>query len=109
MSEIIPSDTPFRKLYLTLIVVVSGLNIELCILTEALVQSFTVILVSEIGDKTFLIAAIMATRHPRLTVFSGAFASLLVMSVLSAAMGKVILGLIPAVSRCRNCSPYCGL
>lgn len=61
-------------------------------------QSFTLILVSEIGDKTFLIAAIMATRHPRLTVFSGAFASLLVMSVLSAAMGKVILGLIPAVS-----------
>lgn len=40
----------------------------------------------------------MATRHPRLTVFSGAFASLLVMSVLSAAMGKVVLGLIPAVS-----------
>jgi len=65
-------------------------------------QSFTLILVSEIGDKTFLIAAIMATRHPRLTVFSGAFASLLVMSVLSAAMGKVILGLIPAVSRSRE-------
>jgi len=61
-------------------------------------QSFTLILVSEIGDKTFLIAAIMATRHPRMTVFGGAFASLLVMSVLSAAMGKVILGLIPAVS-----------
>lgn len=51
-----------------------------------------------IGDKTFLIAAIMATRHPRMTVFGGAFASLMVMSILSAAMGRVILGLIPAVS-----------
>jgi len=67
-------------------------------------QSFTLILVSEIGDKTFLIAAIMATRHPRMTVFGGAFASLLVMSVLSAAMGKVILGLIPAVSMNRELS-----
>jgi len=50
------------------------------------------------GDKTFLIAAIMATRHPRITVFGGAFASLVVMSILSAALGKVILGLIPKVS-----------
>lgn len=49
------------------------------------------------GDKTFLIAAIMATRHPRLTVFGGAFGSLVVMSILSAAMGRVILGLVPKV------------
>lgn len=55
------------------------------------------IVVSEIGDKTFLIAAIMATRHPRMTVFAGAFASLVVMSMLSAALGRVILGLIPKV------------
>lgn len=50
------------------------------------------------GDKTFLIAAIMATRHARITVFLGAFGSLVVMSILSAALGKVILGLIPKVS-----------
>lgn len=55
------------------------------------------IVVSEIGDKTFLIAAIMATRHSRMTVFAGALASLVVMSILSAAMGRVILGLIPKV------------
>lgn len=65
---------------------------------DALVQAFVMIVVSEIGDKTFLIAAIMATRHPRITVFGGAFASLVVMSVLSAALGRVILGLIPKVS-----------
>jgi putative Ca2+/H+ antiporter (TMEM165/GDT1 family) len=50
-----------------------------------------------LGDKTFLIAAIMATRHPRITVFLGAFGSLVIMSILSAAMGKIILGLIPKV------------
>lgn len=61
----------------------------------ALWQSFIMIVVSEIGDKTFLIAAIMATRHPRITVFAGAFASLVIMSVLSAALGRVILGFIP--------------
>lgn len=50
------------------------------------------------GDKTFLIAAIMATRHARSTVFAGAFASLVLMSILSAALGRIILGLIPKVS-----------
>ncbi|KAK1926998.1 hypothetical protein DB88DRAFT_459113 [Papiliotrema laurentii] len=64
---------------------------------NAFFQAFVMIVVSEIGDKTFLIAAIMATRHPRITVFGGAFASLVVMSILSAALGKVILGLIPKV------------
>jgi putative Ca2+/H+ antiporter (TMEM165/GDT1 family) len=72
----------------------------------ALFNAFIMIVVSEIGmlahlplivaeltltgDKTFLIAAIMATRHPRITV---------IMSFLSAAMGRVILGLIPKVSQ----------
>jgi len=52
------------------------------------------IIVSEIGDKTFLIAAILSMRHPRLVVFAGAFSSLLVMSILSAAMGHVLPTLI---------------
>ncbi|EKD02828.1 hypothetical protein A1Q2_02903 [Trichosporon asahii var. asahii CBS 8904] len=39
----------------------------------------------------------MASRHSRTVVFAGAFASLVVMSVLSAALGKVILGFIPKV------------
>ena len=34
----------------------------------ALLKSFGVILASEIGDKTFFIAAIMAMRHPRAQV-----------------------------------------
>jgi putative Ca2+/H+ antiporter (TMEM165/GDT1 family) len=59
------------------------------------VQAFSMIIVSEIGDKTFLIAAILAMRHPRLLVFAGAFGSLVVMSILSAAMGHVLPTLIP--------------
>jgi len=74
MAEIVdPSDSQFR----------------------ALSQSFLMIIVSEIGDKTFLIAAILAMRHDRLVVFAGAFGSLVVMSILSAAVGHLLPTLIP--------------
>ncbi|KAJ8593652.1 UPF0016-domain-containing protein [Rhizopogon salebrosus TDB-379] len=62
---------------------------------EALVRSFMMIIFSEIGDKTFLIAAILAMRHPRLVVFAGAFGSLFVMSILSASLGHLLPTLIP--------------
>ncbi|TVY84058.1 GCR1-dependent translation factor [Lachnellula suecica] len=58
--------------------------------------SLTMILVSEIGDKTFLIAALMAMKHDRLLVFSAAFSALLVMTVLSAVLGHAVPTLIPA-------------
>ncbi|KZT61884.1 vacuole protein [Calocera cornea HHB12733] len=57
---------------------------------RALGQAFMMIIVSEIGDKTFLIAAILAMRHPRWTVFLGAFGSLVVMSILSAELGHLL-------------------
>lgn len=53
------------------------------------------IIVSEIGDKTFLIAAIMAMKHSRLVVFAAAFSSLAIMSVLSAFLGHVLPNLVP--------------
>ena len=53
------------------------------------------IIFSEIGDKTFLVAALMAMRHPRLLVFSAAFAALIVMTVLSAVLGHAVPTLIP--------------
>ena len=62
---------------------------------KALIQGFAMICASEIGDKTFLIAAILAMRHPRGVVFSGAFGALAVMSALSAALGHVLPSLIP--------------
>lgn len=48
-----------------------------------LISSFSMIVVSELGDKTFFIAAIMAMRHSRLIVFAGAITALGLMTVLS--------------------------
>lgn len=52
------------------------------------------ILVSEIGDKTFFIACLMAMRYNRLTVYIGALSALAVMTVLSAFLGVVVPQLI---------------
>ena len=56
------------------------------------VASLSVIVVSELGDKTFFIAAIMAMRHPRLVVFTGALLALVVMTVASLLLGSVFFG-----------------
>lgn len=57
--------------------------------------SLTMILFSEVGDKTFLIAALMAMKHDRLVVFSAAFSALITMTVLSAVLGHAVPTLIP--------------
>lgn len=48
------------------------------------------ITLSELGDKTFFIAAILAMRHPRRWVFVGATAALFTMTVLSVLIGQVV-------------------
>ena len=48
-----------------------------------------VILATEVGDRTFFIAAIMAMRHSRMAVWSGAAGALVVMTVLSTLVGHV--------------------
>ena len=55
--------------------------------THSFVATLSVIIVSELGDKTFFIAAIMAMRHSRATVFAGAMSALGVMHVMSAFFG----------------------
>lgn len=57
--------------------------------SRAFGESFMVILATEVGDRTFFIAAIMAMRHSRLIVWSGAAAALVVMTVLSTLVGHV--------------------
>lgn len=54
---------------------------------HAFVASLSVIIVSELGDKTFFIAAIMAMRHSRLVVYLGAIGALGFMTVMSAILG----------------------
>ena len=53
------------------------------------------ILATEIGDKTFFIAAVLSMRQQRSAVFAGAVLSLYVMTVLSSIMGLMLPKLIP--------------
>ena len=57
---------------------------------QGFVETFSVIVVSELGDKTFFIAAIMAMKHPRWTVFIGAISALGVMHVMSTFFGYAL-------------------
>jgi putative Ca2+/H+ antiporter (TMEM165/GDT1 family) len=48
------------------------------------------ITVSELGDKTFFIAAILAMRHPRRLVLIGAIAALAAMTIISVVAGQAV-------------------
>ncbi|HIK28179.1 MAG: TMEM165/GDT1 family protein [Oscillatoriaceae bacterium SKW80] len=61
----------------------------------AFTAGLLLITVSELGDKTFFIAVILATRHSRRLVFIGVIAALAAMTILSVLMGKVA-SLLPA-------------
>lgn len=62
---------------------------------SAFTAGLLLITISELGDKTFFIAAILATRHPRRLVFAGAIAALSLMTVLSVLFGQVATLLPP--------------
>jgi Ca2+/H+ antiporter, TMEM165/GDT1 family len=52
------------------------------------------ILATEFGDETFIVAALMAMRHPKLVVFVGAITALIVMTIISTALGFIVPNLI---------------
>lgn len=54
----------------------------------AFTAGLSLITVSELGDKTFFIAAILAMRHSRRLVFIGAIAALALMTILSVLVGQ---------------------
>ena len=62
---------------------------------HAFIASISVIVVSELGDKTFFIAAIMAMRHSRLIIYIGAMGALGTMTILSALLGNIVTKFIP--------------
>jgi putative Ca2+/H+ antiporter (TMEM165/GDT1 family) len=64
---------------------------------HAFIASISVIVVSEIGDKTFFIAAIMAMRHSRLIIYIGAMSALGAMTVLSALLGNIVTKFVPRI------------
>mmetsp|Transcript_20829 Transcript_20829/g.45148 ORF Transcript_20829/g.45148 Transcript_20829/m.45148 type:complete len:229 (-) Transcript_20829:28-714(-) len=64
-------------------------------LTAAFTTTTSMIVVSELGDKTFFIAALLAMRQDKRAVFVGAAGALVAMTILSAAMGLVLPTLLP--------------
>jgi Ca2+/H+ antiporter, TMEM165/GDT1 family len=61
----------------------------------AFLNSIAMIIVTELGDKTFFIAAILAMRHERGVVFAGAISALALMTVLSSIIGFALPALLP--------------
>lgn len=61
---------------------------------QSFYMAVSMIVVSEIGDKTFLIAALMSMRNPKWVVFSASFSSLAVMTVLLGLVGHALPGLV---------------
>ncbi|MEH2461256.1 TMEM165/GDT1 family protein [Nostoc sp.] len=56
----------------------------------AFTAALLLITVSELGDKTFFIAVILAMHHPRRLVFTGVTAALAAMTILSVLFGQVV-------------------
>ena len=61
----------------------------------AFFNSVAMIIVTELGDKTFFIAAILAMRNPRGIIFAGAISALVIMTVLSTVIGFALPQLLP--------------
>ncbi|XP_031504450.1 GDT1-like protein 1, chloroplastic [Nymphaea colorata] len=61
-------------------------------------SAFLLIFFSELGDKTFFIAALLASRNPGAVVFAGTFGALAAMTVISVFLGRAfhyIDGILP--------------
>ncbi|ESQ28400.1 hypothetical protein EUTSA_v10019088mg [Eutrema salsugineum] len=56
-------------------------------LVQGFTKSLAMTFLSEIGDKTFFAAAILAMRYPRRLVLAGCLSALIVMTILSATIG----------------------
>jgi len=54
---------------------------------EGFTKSLAMTILSEIGDKTFFVAAIMAMRHPRRFILAGSLGALYIMTVISVFFG----------------------
>nr|XP_043633043.1 GDT1-like protein 4 [Erigeron canadensis] len=63
-------------------------------IVQGFTKSLAMTVLSEIGDKTFFAAAILAMRHPRRYVLAGCLSALIVMTILSAVVGWAAPNLI---------------
>lgn len=67
---------------------------SLLIRLYSLLQSISIIIVSEIGDKTFFTSAILAMKYPKKIVFLGSMTALFLMTALSVFFGKMATKLL---------------
>lgn len=67
--------------------------------TTSFIKGFTsstaMIIATEIGDKTFFIAAVLSMRHSRINVFAGSILALVCMTILSTMMGLILPSILP--------------
>lgn len=61
---------------------------------SALWAAFVMIMATELGDKTFIIAAVLAGKKPRLAIFLGVVLTMTVMSIISSAIGLAFVNFI---------------
>merc|ERR1719217_575735 len=66
---------------------------------NAILPSFSLIFLSEIGDKTFFIAALLAARTSRLLTFAGCAGALALMTVISVAIGQIFHAVPSSLTR----------
>jgi putative Ca2+/H+ antiporter (TMEM165/GDT1 family) len=63
---------------------------------QSITAAFSLIAISELGDKSFFIAMILAMRHPKGLVFAGVMTALAGMTVISVLMGHM-LSMLPRI------------
>jgi len=66
---------------------------------SAFVQASSLIFVSEIGDKTFFIATLLAARASKLLTFAGCAGALALMTVISVIIGQIFHAVPPSITR----------
>ena len=64
-----------------------------------LIQSFLLIFISEIGDKTFFIAGLLAAKYGKLISFTGSIGALAVMTVISVILGQIFHAIPPSLTQ----------
>nr|VDC97475.1 unnamed protein product [Brassica rapa] len=88
-------ENPNQLLHITPLTLYQPQNIEtfgansaaMSSVLQGFTKSLAMTFVSEIGDKTFFAAAILAMRYPRRLVLAGCVSAIIVMTILSATVG----------------------
>lgn len=67
--------------------------------SSGFIQSFLLIFLSEIGDKTFFIAALLAAKYGKSVSFTGSIFALALMTVISVSIGQIFHAIPPSITQ----------